>query len=429
MKKRLSIFRDALFFIALSMLFGCIEEVSIKNESEFESLLIIEATITNEIKQQEILLSRTFRLEEEPLPENGAIVKLIDDSGVSIDFFEDEEGVYKTETEFSAQPNVNYRLEIMTTNGSIYGSSITQLAPITPIENLYVERGFNENDQEGVSILVDANNTSNDAKFYRYEYEETYKVVAPLYSPFELVVLNNDFHYPPELVMQYPSVEALIDFFFELRLREEQEQICYNTVISNTILINSTDDLLDNDSNTFRVRFLGRNNPEIIHRYSILVKQFGQSREAYTFYKTLSEFSSSENVFSQVQVGFLEGNVFSITNISEKVIGFFEVASYDEQRVYFNYADLFPGELRPSYFISCDDILTPILLEEDFFHNITGSPVIAALTSASAQVYYATTEDESPSPFSNRPYELVLRQCGDCTVYGENSIPDFWIEE
>jgi hypothetical protein len=430
MKNKLTILKCSPFALVLIMFVSCTETISIKNESEFESILIIEATITNEQKHQEILLSRTFKLEDDgPMPELGAIVFLKDSNGNSTEFTEESEGVYKSITEFKAQPSIEYYLDITTLDGKTYASNLKQLTSETSINQLRVERGFNENDQEGVSIFVESINVSDDPKFYRYQYEETYKIIAPWYSPFELVVLNNDFPYPEELFLEYPNVDALLDFFFELRPREEQEQVCYNTLKSNTILISSTEELIENDSETFRVRFLGRDNPEIRHRYSILVKQYGQSREAYTFYKTLKEFSSSENVFSQVQTGFLEGNVFSTTSQNEKVIGFFEVASYDEQRVYFNFEDLFAGESKPPYFISCDESFTPIFLQEDPTHNIINSPVIEALTSASTQIYFDTTDDESPSPFANRPFELVLRPCGDCTVYGENSAPNFWVEE
>jgi len=424
-KQRTIIYRWS--FLILICFFSCIEEIEIKEENEFESILIIEATITNEQKHQEILLSRSFNLEEEgPLPELGAIVTL-NGNGNSIEFAEEGNGVYRSIVEFEALPDVDYSLEIETLDNEVYASAVKKLAPESLIDEVRVERSFNENNQEGVSIFVDAINNTSQKRFYRYEYEETYKIVAPRYSPLELIILNDDFPYPQELLYEYPGVEALTDFFFEVRSREEQEQVCYNTVKSNTILISSTEELLESDSNTFRVRFLNRDMPEIIHRYSILVRQYTQSEEAHVFYKTLNAFSNSENVFSEVQTGFLEGNVFSKTNNEAKVIGFFEVTSFDEKRVYFNYDSLFPGETKPSYYVSCDDTLTPILLQEDFAHNITNSPVIDALKSG--QVFFNFTEDTNLSPFAYSPFEMVLQECGDCTVYGDNSVPEFWIEE
>ena len=59
------------------------------------------------------------------------------------------------------------------------------------------------------------------------------------------------------------------------------------------------------------VRFINRNNYIISHRYSILVRQFVQSNEAFTFYETLNDLSRNESLFSETQPGFLAGNVSS----------------------------------------------------------------------------------------------------------------------
>ena len=56
------------FFITIILLLkACIEPFEVETKS-FESALVIEATIINELKHQEITLSRTFKFEE-----NGAI--------------------------------------------------------------------------------------------------------------------------------------------------------------------------------------------------------------------------------------------------------------------------------------------------------------------------------------------------------------------
>ena len=92
--------------------------------------------------------------------------------------------------------------------------------------------------------------------------------------------------------------------------------------------------------------------------------------------------------------------------------------------MYFNYADLFPGDQLPPYVIECDDFISPILLKEDFVHNIIGSPVMDALNQGFQ--YYDVTNDTDLSPFAVMPYLLVQEPCGDCTVLGENVVPDFW---
>ena len=87
----------------------------------------------------------------------------------------------------------------------------------------------------------------------------------------------------------------------------------------------------------------------IRNRYSILVKQYVQSLAAHTYYETLKEISDNGSILSQTQPGFFRGNISSVDNPREKVIGFFEVSSYSEKRIFFNFSDLFPKTPAPEY--------------------------------------------------------------------------------
>jgi poly(hydroxyalkanoate) granule-associated protein len=111
------------------------------------------------------------------------------------------------------------------------------------------------------------------------------------------------------------------------------------------------------------IRFTGQDNPIISHRYSILVRQYLQTPEANSFYRSLRDFSSSDNIFSQVQPGLLEGNISPVGDGDSFVLGYFEVSSVSESRLFFNYVDFFPGEPLPPYFdeSNCDRFLAPLL--------------------------------------------------------------------
>lgn len=402
---------------------GCVEEIPLETES-FESILIIEATITNENKQQEILLSRSYMFDSIPINESNAIVRVIEDAVNTYIFTEVEAGVYKSQTAFAAQPNRNYSLSVVTSDGREYGSTNKQLTQSTSIDNLYVERDFNENGNEGVSVYVDSYDPTGNSKYYRHEYEETYKIIAPLYSPRELISNGVQFPILENDTFQYDTIESIIDLLVELKFRDQQEQVCYKTVKSNTFILENTEAYIEDKLEKYRVRFLNRDSYTIMHRYSILVRQYVQSREAYTFYETLNSFSESETVFTENQPGFLEGNVFSVENKNENVFGFFEVASIDEKRIFFNYSDLFVNESQPDFYIECDEFFTPVLIREDFAHNWISSPLVDAINDG--YQFYDENDVEVSSPFSYAPFRLVLEPCGDCTFLGNNNVPDFW---
>lgn len=412
--------REISYIIAIvSLMFfatSCVDEIPLEPES-FESVLVVEATITNENKQQEVLLSRSYMFDSIPVKETNATVRVIDDAANVYTFVETESGVYKSQAAFAAQPNRNYNLSVITSDGRVYVSTERQLTPSTSIDDLYVERDFNENGIEGVSVYVDSYDPTGNSKYYRHEYEETYKIIAPLYDPEEMVPNGVEFPIPLSQQPQFNTIQELVDFLVTTQFRPEQQQVCYNTIFSNEIIITNTNNLFEDRLDKYRVRFLGRDNSEIMHRYSILVKQYVQSLEAYSFYNALSTQSISEGVFSETQPGFLVGNVFSETNSNEKVVGFFEVASMDAQRVFFNYTDLFPNEDLPPYFMECDDFFTPDILSVDMLTGAwTGSPLVRALDDG-FQFY-----DRDADP----PYRLVFDVCGDCTNLGNNNVPDFW---
>lgn len=416
-------YRLVYHIILMVLVTSCVEEIPLETEN-FESILIIEATITNEFKKQEILLSRSFKFDSIPEKESNAAVKVNDDTANTYIFTEAEPGVYKSQTTFAAQPNRNYSLSILTSDGREYGSTNKQLTQSTSIDNLYVERDFNENGNEGVSVYLDSYDPTGNSKYYRHEYEETYKIIAPLYSPRELISNGVQFPILENDTFQYDTIELIIDLLVELKFRDQQEQVCYKTVKSNTFILENTEAYIEDKLEKYRVRFLNRDSYTIMHRYSILVRQYVQSREAYAFYETLNSFSESETVFSENQPGFLEGNVFSVENKNENVFGFFEVASVDEKRIYFNYSDLFVNESQPDFYIECDEFFTPVLIREDFAHNWISSPLVDAINDG--YQFYDENDVEVSSPFSYAPFRLVLEPCGDCTFLGNNNVPDFW---
>ncbi len=387
----------SLAFLAI-ILYSCIEPFQ-ATFVDFESALVIEATITNELKTQQVVLSRSYEFDADgPTAETGARVMVIG-GGTTYNFIEGDNGIYFSDQQFAAQQGVEYNLQITTSDGRNYGSDNTQLTAATTLDEVKAERITNDLGEEGMAILVDSFDPTDSAKNYRYEYEETYRVIAPSWSPISLIG-------DPEGGCGVLKVA-----------NETDERICYPTNFSNSIILTSTEDLDEDRVSNFMVRFINRDNYIISHRYSILVRQYVQSNEAFTFFETLNELSGSESLFSQTQPGFLQGNVFSTESGEERVLGYFDVASVDEQRIFFNYNDFYPGEDLPPYLESCQPSAPPIAS--------FGGCVLRPVLESGAAVY--TLDNEEPE-MTEGPYLIVSRVCGDCSVLGTSEIPDFWIE-
>ncbi len=384
---------------------SCVESFEIKTDV-FESAIVIEATITNELKYQEIKLSRTFKFEEGPAKETGADVTIVDSSQNTYSFTERSPGNYFSSVKFRAQPNNEYQLFVTTRDGRNYTSMSIQLPAIVPIENIQAVRETSDLGVDRVAILVDSFDPSGKSRYYRYEYEETYKIIAPYWSIFKAIIVSDD---PPEVGFTSKKGEELND------------RVCFKTIASNSIIQTQTNNLTEDRVSKFPVRFLLKDDFIISHRYSILVKQYVQSPEAYTYYETLNSLASSESLFSQTQPGFVSGNVFSSDNPDEKVLGFFDVSSVSSKRLFFNFLDLFPNESLPPYVEDCQLVAPPVTKPMD------QTPLLDAIRT---RTYTFWEENTNPPPSINAsgPFLMVPVKCGDCTTIGTNIVPDFWIE-
>ena len=397
-----------LSFIWLAVVFvvsnSCIEQIDLKTIT-FEDALVVEGTITNENKFHQINLSRTFKLEEnQPAIESNASVKVIDDLENIYVFEEESPGVYISNTEFNAVAGRNYQLKITTSNGRSYSSSPTQITNETQINEVTAVKGIDANGVEGISIQVSSFNSNGNSRYYRYEFEETYKIVPPYWSPYDAIVVSDE---PPFEVDFVP--------------RTKEEKVCYNTIFSEGIIQTETNGLVEDRVSKFPVRFISKDNFIITNRYSILVKQYVQSIEAYTFYNILNNLSGSESLFSQNQPGFFSGNVFSEENSSEKVIGFFDVASVSAKRIFVNPRDII--EKTPPYISNCE-LVAPEL--EDASGN---SPLVEAIKAGTLKFFQVNGGENSPViPIPGGPYQMAPLPCSDCTVLGTNVMPDFWVE-
>ena len=397
------------------LLNGCIESFDIQSSTSFESNLVVEATITNEEKQQLIRLSRAYQLDTlGPNAESNAQVRVFDDTQNTYSFQESEPGVYTSTVAFAAVQGRSYRLSILTVDGRSYGSEPQLLEPGAEISNVYAIRETNDLGKDGIAINLDAQGAGGSPAYFRYEYEEAFKIVAPLWAPEDVAVVN----------------DAWPNFEYELVARENGP-VCYGDRASTRIVLASTDGLESNNLERFEIKFLDSDDYIISHRYSILVKQYNQSARAHAYYRTLQEFSQTENPFSENQPGFLEGNIFYENDPNEKVIGFFDVSGVTTKRMFFNYTDFFPDEPLPPYVAPCQGIITAPCPSCSGGGSAGCVPSLIQVIREEQAVYLTPTTPENfqgGGIICSGPYIMIPFNCGDCTKLGSNTAPEFWVE-
>ncbi len=445
MKEKIA--RISLFSYLAIALYGCVEPIDVSSEvGGVESLagtLVVEAAITTEERRQVVLVSRMQEVESDstvnvaedrifnantpfifrnglqPALESGATIQVQGSNGAQYGFEEAAPGTYQSLTPFGVQPGVSYRLFVRTADGREYESTSKPTPSAASLDSLYAERIVNDQGKEGMAIFTNARGPSDGDSFLRYFFEETYQVIAPNWTPFEFEILsegNPGFGIPP-VVTTVP--------------RAREERVCYKTDRSSEILLVDSGQLENGSIERNLVRFLSRENPIIAHRYSILVRQQVISGESFAFYERLRNFAANDDVFSQIQPGPLQGNIKG-SNGDDPVIGYFDVVSETSRRLFFNFADFFPGEPLPPFFVeefNCDRLLSPPILDPKL--DGPPSPDGRCPEPLVPRIKLGLIEyvDVNANPgICEGPYFVTPTVCGDCNLIGSNIVPDFWVE-
>ncbi|TPG39431.1 DUF4249 domain-containing protein [Flavobacterium pectinovorum] len=381
-----------LFFLLSFFISSCSESYNLQTDT-YEEAIVIEATLTNELKNQEIKITKTSRFEDEEVTvETGANV-IVKDNLNNEYLFTEKSGKYVSESAFEVVSGRQYSLEIKTKDGKVYKSSSETLPTVSPITDITPSVVVNNKNETGIQMNAnsyDANRTSN---YYRYEYEETFKIVAP----------------------RWTSERAVVTGPKNIRIDDDNDpakKICYSTQKSTDIIVTSTNNLTEDRVN-FPVRFIKQDDYKIAQRYSILVRQYVENKAAYTFHKTMKEISSSTSVLSPKQPGVFSGNIRCISNVDEKVMGYFDVASVSSQRIFFNYTDFFPSTDKPAYISECEPMKLNFCFEANTTPPCDGYTIISGLQGGGLLYYFGS---------------YVEAICGDCTKFSSNVIPSFWKE-
>lgn len=396
--KRITMFLNKIAFSLLTcFIINSCTEPYILETNTYDEALVVEATITNEYKKQEIILRKSAKLEDKEVKaETGADVYITDETGMRYDF-EEESGKYVSTSEFQAIPGREYRLNITTSDGRSFESSPEDLPPINPMKDV-IAVVETKDSIRGVAIHVNSDDPTNNAKYYRYEYEETYKIVAPRWNSMKAIIV------PKATPSSNPTIELIPN--------SVDTRVCYTTKNSTDIILTSTAELNKNQVD-IPVRFISSQNSIISHRYNILVKQYVENLAAYTYYKTLKKISDSGSLLSPLQPGYLYGNIKPTNNPNDKITGYFELASVSSKRIYFNYKDLFPLDPLPPYFTECEQMSLNFCF-------------IGIGCDGDNLVYGFTNNTITYVRNKGITYTVNPAPCGDCTTFSSNIKPLFW---
>jgi len=155
-------------------------------------------------------------------------------------------------------------------------------------------------------------------------------------------------------------------------------------------------------------------------RYSLLVKQYALTSEAYNYYTQLKQNTEQLGTIFDPQPSELTGNIHSLSDKNEPVIGYVTAGIVGEKRIFIDSSEL-PGWTAETPYGGCT-------LDSLKYHRLgPGTPGVEYFD-VHDLIYtgYRTPIDEILGGYAAGGFMATTPACGDCTLRGTNKQPKFW---
>ncbi|GAA4400949.1 DUF4249 domain-containing protein [Nibrella viscosa] len=293
-------------WVAILSLGGCVDPYRPPEIAAPNNYLVVDGFLNSKPgTTTSIRLSRTQNLSEKntSVAETRAVVTVETEGRATYAFRETGGGVY-TLTDLVPQANQKYRLRIKTAKGVEYLSDFTTVVTTPVIDSVSWRPTSN-----GLQIYVNTHDPKNNTRYYRWEFDETWEFFTPYNATLEL------------------KDKQVIT-------RAENTYRCWSGESSKSIMVGSTARLSQDVVSLFPLTTIPADSWKLSSRYSILVRQYALSRDAYAFWEQLAKMTQNIGSLFDPQPFLLTGNMHCITNPSEPVLGYFSVGSVETRRIY-----------------------------------------------------------------------------------------------
>lgn len=334
----------------------------------------------------EIRLTQSGMLQSSlPMPEQGARVWVESEAGNYISPYFDEEAPGRYRQDLDLETSQKYRLIIETEDGKRYESAYVDFKESPPVGEIDFSVFGGD-----VQYYVSTRDPNNSTRFYRWEYEETWQ-----------------YHSAFESYWRYRDGEM---FFLP---QSQQTYRCWTSQEGEEVLIASTANLTDDVVSKKPLLTIDPSESgRLSVRYSLLVKQYALTEEAFDFWKRLKQNTEKLGTLFDPLPAQLPTNIQCVTHPEEEVIGFISASSVSTKRV-FNVRGDFPVNFFYNPVRDCVQQVLPLprgipSLAEWFEDSTTYIPI-------------DTVPGNSDFWYASSPFCIDCRQRG-----GSIKKPDFW---
>jgi hypothetical protein len=301
-------FSRAIGWLMILVLGGCVDPYRPPEVTSPGSYLVVSGFFNSAPgTTSSIQLSRTQNLTDPKAPavETKAQVTIESANKATYTLREGTGGVY-TLSGIVPLPNETYRLRIRTAQGKEYLSDFVPVNATPPIDSLSWRV---END--GVQINVNTHDPANKTHYYRWEFDETWEYVAAYFSGYEL---KNK----------------------EIVSRTESVYQCWSSFVDKSIQLGSSDRLSQDVISQRPLTFVRGASIKLGIKYSIQVKQTALTKAAFDYYDQLAKITQNVGSIFDPQPSQITGNIHSVANTNEPVMGFFRVGTVESRRIIIN---------------------------------------------------------------------------------------------
>lgn len=327
-----------------------------------------------------ITLSRTKKLSDSILfaPVLNASIFIEEETGNSYGVHEQGDGMYST-TPLNLNPANKYRLRVTTPDNREYLSAYSGGKISPAIDSLSWRQNGN------VTVSVHTHDPLNNTRYYRWDYIETW-------------------NYPSNYSTDYGVKNGLIF----VKDATTQTDSCWRTANSTNIIVGSSIALSNDVISDLPVAVVLQNDERISKGYSILVKQYALTAEAFQYLQLIQKNTQQLGTLFDAQPSQLKGNIQSTTDPNEPVLGYITASTITEKRIF---------------------IRNKQLTDWNYVSSIQFCGTI--ITIAQNPVNYLIFDYQDPSfgPYYFVTGGLVIAKkgCLECTEQGGTNVkPAFW---
>jgi hypothetical protein len=326
-------------------------------------------------------------------PVKGASVSIEGDQNLTLPLNETKPGYYVL---YGSKFDVThkYRLHIKTTDNKEYRSDFEAVTATPAIDSISYTTNNNQ-----LALFANTHDPNNNTHYYRFDYTETWQFHSLYFSAF----ISNG----TELVSRDAS-----NFIYT----------CWASDTSSTILLGSSAKLKQDVISQLPVTTIVSTSEKVETKYSILLREYALSSDAYTFFSNLKKNTEQLGSIFDAQPSEITGNIHNIANAAEPVIGYISTTTIQSKRIFIT-KDKLPNTWATVYPYGCS-------LDSAYFDKPHSMPpeneveerlILLPVNELTISAFYDLSKGIAPLGYFG-----ASSSCADCTIRGKNKQPDFW---